>query len=215
MEAFAKKVAGRYPGRAEQIRKRIQLELASETIQTEADELIRLASEDETQVAVIGAASLGVSRMAPYAGWAELFARFEADWADLKRVVGYKKVERVGVRYINRIDLPMDDSGRVEHEDYLNLHINLPKDFPDLTNYLMAMDFNLIDVDCSCHVITGPIPPAIIGSVSFLLDIDVFRTDNLPQKDGSIAELLQTIRAKKNNLFETFVTDKCRELFGC
>lgn len=215
MEVFAKKVSGRYPGRSEQIRKRIQLELATETIQTEADELIRLASEDETQVAVIGATSLAVSRLAPYAGWAELFARFDADWADLRRVVGYKKIGRVGVRYVNRIDLPADDSGRVEHEKYLNLHINLPKDFPDLTNYLMAMDFNLADVACSCHVKTGPIPPAIIGSVSFLLDIDVFRTDNLPQNDIGITELLETIRAKKNNLFETFVTDKSRELFGC
>jgi uncharacterized protein (TIGR04255 family) len=133
MEAFAKRLAGRYPSQAEQNRKRIRVEIESETLESQADDLIRMASDDETQVAVIGATSLGISRMAPYAGWPELFERFVADWADLKRVVGYRKVERVGVRYINRIDLLMDDRGRVEHEDYLNLHINLPEDFPDLT----------------------------------------------------------------------------------
>lgn len=215
MEAFAKKVSDRYPSRADQVRKRIQVEIATETIETEADELIRLATEDETKVVLLGATSIGVSRLAPYAGWPELLERFEADWSDLKRVVGYRKIERVAVRYVNRIDLPTDDSGRVEHERFINLHINLPHDFPDLTNYLMAMDFDLADAECSCHVISGPVPSAVIGSASFLLDMDVWRTSSLPQKDAAILDLLRIMRDKKNYLFETFVTDMSRELFGC
>jgi uncharacterized protein (TIGR04255 family) len=52
------------------------------------------------------------------------------------------------------------------------------------------------------------------GKLSFSLDIDVWRQVDVPQKDNDVLELLGKMRDAKNQLFETFITDKARDLFN-
>jgi len=60
----------------------------------------------------------------------------------------------------------------------------------------------------------GTIPSPLIDNTSLLLHIDLFKEQNLPRKEEEIWELFGTLRRQKNVLFEAFITDRAREVFG-
>jgi uncharacterized protein (TIGR04255 family) len=54
-------------------------------------------------------------------------------------------------------------------------------------------------------------PPPVAGHTAFILDIDLYRTENLPA-GNELWPLFDTLRAWKNKLFEACITDRVREL---
>jgi len=67
-------------------------------------------------------------------GWDVFFGRFCRDWGVWKRTLDYQKITRVGVRYINRIDIPATAS-LIQHEEYLNIYPHIPAEFEALSSY--------------------------------------------------------------------------------
>jgi len=49
--------------------------------------------------------------------------------------------------------------------------------------------------------------------VTILLDIDVFRTAELPVDDEEIWKVMEQLREEKNQVFEASITPRARELF--
>jgi uncharacterized protein (TIGR04255 family) len=78
----------------------------------------RRASNDATEIILFMPDTLIVSQLAPYPGWESFFSRFVRDWKLWKREIAFLKINRLGVRYINRIDLPITED-YVEQEEYL------------------------------------------------------------------------------------------------
>jgi uncharacterized protein (TIGR04255 family) len=58
------------------------------------------------------------------------------------------------------------------------------------------------------------VPPPLVDHASVILDIDVSRAGDPPQKDDEIWALIDRIRVHNNQVFEESVTDKARELFN-
>src|SRR5262249_10954306 len=120
------------------------------------------------------------------------------------------RIERVAVRYINRLDLPGD---RVELKDYLR---TAPELSPDLVQGLVGffMQLNIPHTDIKCtsllNEITVEAPEP--GVVSVVLDIDLFRTEDLPQAEQDLWSLFETLHERKNEIFEACITDRTREL---
>jgi uncharacterized protein (TIGR04255 family) len=46
-----------------------------------------------------------------------------------------------------------------------------------------------------------------------VLDIDVFRTVDIPQTDPELWDLFEQLRKKKNEVFEACITEEARRLF--
>ncbi|MBM4208724.1 MAG: TIGR04255 family protein [Gammaproteobacteria bacterium] len=93
---------------------------------------IKLSTNDEADILILAQQKLAVARLAPYQGWDCLFDKMSASWKTWKTVVGIKPINRIGVRYINRIDIPIDDQGKIENQDYLNIYPHLPKSIDKL-----------------------------------------------------------------------------------
>lgn len=100
---------------------------------TEVAEGHRRSSQDMTELALALPNSLIVSQLAPYPPWATFSKRFMRDWKLLKKTLGYREVKRIGVRYINRIDIPATGS-LVHNEQFLNVFPRVP----DILSPLMA-----------------------------------------------------------------------------
>jgi uncharacterized protein (TIGR04255 family) len=45
------------------------------------------------------------------------------------------------------------------------------------------------------------------------LDIDLFRTENIPGREQDLWECIESVRELKNSIFETCITDASRRLF--
>lgn len=57
------------------------------------------------------------------------------------------------------------------------------------------------------------IDPAGPDVASVVLDLDLFRVDDLPTTEVDIWSFFEELHERKNNVFEACITDKARELF--
>lgn len=213
----AGKFASEYQISEEKVAQVINVAVSSQTVATTtsiADRIIKRTNAETGHIVQIGNQILNVGGGAPYEGWDSLFARFLAAWKVAKKSWGFRSIERVGVRFINRLDLRPNEAGQVDYEDYLHLRIKLPKDFPVIHGYNLMFELALADIKCGVTVRSGAVEPAVPARASFLLDVDVWREIDLPQKESEVYALLAEMREGKNYLFETFITNKARELFN-
>jgi uncharacterized protein (TIGR04255 family) len=172
----------------------------------------RRSTADMSEIALVWPAALVVSQLAPYPGWDAFFARFTRDWNAWKRVVDPRKITQIGVRYINRIDVPFQGI-IVEESEFLNVYPKLPASFGVVAGYGVQAQLQLKDIDCNLVINSAAVPSPLIGHVSFVLDLDIYKAKDLPKNDDAIYELLSKIRTKKNEAFEACVTNRARELF--
>src|SRR4051794_40990690 len=63
----------------------------------------RLTSADAAGVVLIGPSAISTSRLPPYEDWDLFIAPARRNWDIWKRLVGWREIARIGVRYINRI----------------------------------------------------------------------------------------------------------------
>jgi uncharacterized protein (TIGR04255 family) len=91
------------------------------------DNGVRLSSVDRADICIYRKTDFVCSRLAPYLGWDVFFSRAQIDWARLKKVVKAPHIKRVGIRYINRIDVPKSATEKINVEDYLHVWPHLPK----------------------------------------------------------------------------------------
>jgi uncharacterized protein (TIGR04255 family) len=173
----------------------------------------RLSSDDLTQMVLLWPASFAVAQLAPYPGWDEFFPRFSRDWRLWKKAVDYQKIMRVGVRFINRIDVPSSNNAAINEPDFLNVYPTLPKSLRPVASYGVQAQLHLPDIECGLLINSGAVPSPLIGYSSYLLDFDIYREPEPPQSDEGIYELLNRIRVKKNEVFEACVTDRAKETF--
>jgi uncharacterized protein (TIGR04255 family) len=173
----------------------------------------RLSSPDLTELLVLFPKSFTVSQLPPYPGWDTVFTRFCRDWRILRRRVGFKAVARIGVRYINRVDIPVE-GGIVAHEQYLNVFPHVTTEFGPMSAYNVQAQIYMDDLKAHLIINSASVPSPLLGYASFVIDQDIGRVTDVPQKDEDIFELINAVRHRKNAVFESCVTEKARGLFG-
>ena len=175
---------------------------------------VRLSSFDRTDSVFFRQNTFMCSRLAPYVGWDDFFKRTVRAWEVWRKSAGHTALSRIGVRFINRIDVPMQSGDLVRIEDYLNVFPKSPDDLgAPLSGYTMQVVRPLDVDDCGLVLNTATVTSPLIGFASFALDLDVFREAKLPQRDDALWELLTRMRAHKNRIFESCITNKARALF--
>jgi uncharacterized protein (TIGR04255 family) len=175
-----------------------------------------LSSADATNVAIIGRQHISASRLAPYTGWEEFTGQARRNWAIWRKVAGWHEVARIGVRYINRIDVPNPDEKPVPIDDYLVFRPVFPEfeGWQGIETFAINGSTGIANSPFKVILNAGSTPSPLVRTVSFLLDIDISQEGNLPHNDDSLWALIDEIRSLKNRIFEASITDLSRELFS-
>lgn len=151
------------------------------------------------------------SLLKPYSDWDSFSEEAKECWTLFLEYCKPEKVTRCALRYINRIDIPFQT---IEMEKYLNLYPNLPE-MKDIPAVIASMQMNLLipQDELGVAVINqAVVDPYKNDGFSILLDIDLFKLVSLSPDSENVWGLLSKQRARKNDLFEYFITDKTREL---
>jgi uncharacterized protein (TIGR04255 family) len=176
----------------------------------------RIMSTDQADIILVFPDGVATARLAPYPGWEYLRERAYAAWAEWRKTVKNNVLKRVGIRYINRIDVPIKRAEILDIETYLNLNPRVP-DFSrqPITGYVVQAT-RPTDLEHWSASITSTImsPPPLINHVSMILDIDVFRTAEIPGRDSDLWNCIDAARPLKNAIFESCITDEARKLFA-
>jgi len=173
----------------------------------------RRSSDDQTQIVILWPRSFVFSQLAPYPGWDVFFAPFVRDWTLWKKTVGYRKVSRVGVRYINRIDIPIT-SDLTHYEEFLNLYPRFPDELGPVLAYGIQTQFPYPEIDGRITINSASVPSPLLGYSSFIFDQDIYKENDIPQTEEGLHKLLNDIHLKKNTIFEACITDRARERFN-
>lgn len=173
----------------------------------------KLSSADRADVLLITPSHLSCSRLAPYVGWHTFRGRAEDSWRTWKRVTGYRKIGRIGVRFINRIDIPAARGEVVKIQTYLRVYPRA-RAVKRMQSYAMQMTGALEEDNCRVVINSSSVPSPLVDHMSVVLDIDVSCQSGVPQRDDELWALIDRIRVRKNLIFEESVTDRARELFN-
>lgn len=152
-----------------------------------------------------------MSRLAPYENWNALCDEARRLWDLYRSVAKPSKLTRLAVRYVNRIDIPLPLK---DFKDYLRTVPEVSPDLPQgLAGYFMQLAIPLEDIKSLALINETIIEPASQNVVSVVLDIDIFRTTDLPADEEGTWAFFEELRFRKNQAFEACITDKARELF--
>lgn len=149
-----------------------------------------------------------LNMLKPYSDWNEFSKIAFKYWTIYKNKVKPVGVKRIALRYINRINLPIDD---LNFDDYLNNIPEIPTVFEDSYADFLLRTVTICKGSGNPTVLTRRIGKADDNSVPFIIDIDVFKKDDID--NDSLKDEFEVLRNNKNDIFESLITDKSRELF--
>ncbi len=182
---------------------------------SEALEGYKLTSKDQADVVQIYPNAIGCSRLAPYNGWENFEPRARKNWEIWRKTAKHIKIKRIGVRYLNRIDIPAREGDKIDVEDYLTIFPQYPE--PHLLRSFLKYTMQIMgpfSIEGFYLIInTNVVKPPMIDHFSIVLDLDLSPQGDMPQRNDKVWEMINQMREYKNNAFEMCITDKARELF--
>nr|WP_299503204.1 TIGR04255 family protein [uncultured Rhizobium sp.] len=173
---------------------------------------LRLSSKDELEVLSINKNSLMVSHLAPYPGWNKFSARFHRDFDLFTELFGRRSFTRAGMRYINRLDVPL---GASDERKFINVYPHLP-DFgaSNTGTFAMTSTFELAEQGLGVTLQSATVESPVPRCTSLVIDIDVFAATDLPMRYDMWEGKLDHMRNVKNEIFERSITAEARRLFS-
>jgi uncharacterized protein (TIGR04255 family) len=168
--------------------------------------------EDGRHVARIDLEGFAFSRLVPYDSWEQLREEARAVWNSYRSVVPGRAVTRVGLRYINQIDMPQPVR---DFRDYIRTYPEISSDLPQaVASFFFQVQVPLEPSGVFLNLTQALVPPSAPNVTSVVLDIDVVRKGIRLESDDEIWRILDELRLQKNLIFESCITNRTRELIS-
>jgi len=174
---------------------------------------VKLSSSDRAKLTLARVKSFSIAELAPYSGWDVFLQTAKTNWEIWRKAIGSQQISRIGMRYINRIDIPNDGKG-IMPSRYVTMFPPKPGFGPDQIDFYtmqvqMPVGHDSLQVTINTATVASPIPNAN----SLLLDLDLYTTVDIPRREDHLWEKVGAMRVQKNAVFEACITDDSRELF--
>ncbi len=170
-------------------------------------EILRFSSQSEKNILHLKPDSFAFSQLAPYGGWDSFISEARKSLNIFLDARPSDEIIRIALRFINRFDFP---GPSVELTDYLKIYPQLPSTF-DLNAFTMQSILTLDEIKSVMVVRQALVAPSKPDIVSILLDFDLFNEEKRAYT-SKVWDFLDVLHEKKNQFFESSITDKTREL---
>jgi uncharacterized protein (TIGR04255 family) len=169
-----------------------------------------LSSETEPVRLQVRLDGFTAHRLWPYKDWQTFSEDAKNLWRRYKDTAHPTKVTRLGLRYINRLELPLE-------RDFTEFMLTAPEIAPKLPQKLADHFMRLVipDDSGSIAVVTQTTIPRAQNSITypFLFDIDVFRDVELAPDAPEMWSIMEELRSLKNLIFFGSLTPTFLETF--
>ena len=178
---------------------------------------VLLSTEDGKRLVGVAPDTLSVHMLQPYQssaagepGWEEFRTRIREALQAYWVVANPAGVSRISVRYINKIEIPLET---IELGDYL---LCAPPDIDGLPEKILGFA-GRVDYPYGDNVrlaLSQGTTAGAAGRVALLLDLDViWESESVPLGIERAMEQATTLRDRERGAFESVITDTTRELF--
>ncbi|MEP7037612.1 MAG: TIGR04255 family protein [Acidobacteriota bacterium] len=212
---FNNRIKKKYPTVEESIipKAEIQVNQSGESHQRISPEkLYRFYQKDKSKLVQANKDFISVHQLKPYSGYENFRAEAEKIINDYVSVTEPKMVNRIGMRYINQVMIPETN---VELSRYFKFMPQIPEEVTDGINDVL-LQIQFVPRNSNHQIMTSLRSgnSSLENQVVFFLDIyDIIQLNN----EIEIADILKSLDEAHNNIervFEGFITDEARKLFG-
>ena len=169
-------------------------------------------SEDSKSISQFKTNGYTYNRLSPYKGWQDFFSNGMQNWEVYKSVIEKYKLLRIGLRYINIIEIPKNlEDEQDNFSDYFKITLKTQKSIgiPLEIKYQFIKNFN--DINCK-SIINFQYIAEENNICKYLFDIDIIRQiGNATVEDSQLKEYLNEMRDAKNLVFFEVLKKKTLE----
>jgi uncharacterized protein (TIGR04255 family) len=179
--------------------------------QTRSLDRMQFLREDEKALIQVGPRLLAINHLKPYPSWSEFSPLIQRGLDAYKSVATVTKIHRIGLRYINRIEIA---SKRIDLEDYFEFR---PFVGSSLSQEMRAFVVGIqISYEGERDILKIEMANAATGSpdsVAIILDLDYFlaRPGEVPAEKA--LEWVDRAHTHVEETFEACITPRLRALF--
>lgn len=207
------KLRDAFPRREQRLMQEVELIQGPEGLQQQirTSERILLFADDRKTFIQLGPRLLAVNALRPYPTWEGFKPKIERAFESLSRTVEIGGLERIGLRYINQIEIP---SSMFKIENYLQFYVLLGPQLPqDLADFIARGEFVYADGRDRCRVELKPAPSRDPQRTTLMLDIDYFLARQKAVEAHAAINWIEAAHDRVEQVFEGCITDSLRNLF--
>ena len=172
---------------------------------------VRFKSDDGKYIAQFNRDGVVCSRLAPYQDWELFFGENLNLWQLFLELAKPEEINRLGLRFINRIELPLGDG---HFENYISPTPQPPHgiELPYI-GFLYQETLAVPGHPYAINLIRTIQPPQDNAGAAIIIDIDVFTLDGVEFEKNRIRGMFEEMRWLKNKTFFGSVTEYALEAF--
>lgn len=216
-DALAKELKDEFPTKHERrnFEARIEIKdgkLVSPRVDSTSFGGIRVGNVDGTILVQFRPDGFTLNNMKDYVGGDQLLDRALTFWDLFVQRAQPEAVSRIALRYINRLNLPLTPGDPFTR--YLTSPPGLPEGAPRrLSEFLSRIVGHDEQRQATAVVIQQLNRQEGKQPVAITVDVDVFRTGTFPVGSTALREVLDSLRALKNETFFALLTDETVSLY--
>jgi len=177
-----------------------------------SEERVRLFSEEEKSLVQVGAHFLSANRLKPYQSWNDFLQTIEAGYEAYQEVVEPTALQRISLRYINKVVL---DGESVDLSEYFNLGISAGEDVADPFNsFIVGMVSEYRDGADSLKIQMTNTEVEEEDKVGVILELEYSLAQSDQVEISGAREWLENAHGVIERKFEAIITEKLRNEFG-
>lgn len=173
--------------------------------------LIQYKNPKTNSLIQIGKNLLAINQLTPYTSWEDFVPLVKSNLDAYLSITGAYKLNRIKIRYINKILLPDED---MNIADFFKYSMIVPKEiastianFKVHTEHLFNNNRDLLSVNLHNA------PPSEENFVPFVLDLSYTLIDINEVNEVNVEEWLNDAHSILNTTFEAILTERCKEYF--
>lgn len=150
------------------------------------------------------------SHLPPYTSWDTFKADAQNVWQAFAKAAAPKKIVRVAIRVINKIEIPTLDVKK-----YINMYPHIePGVIGEVGSFVMQLQTPVEKLVPNCKSLINVIqaPTEVSSGSTVILDFDLFVDGEFAADSDEVWSLLDKISKAKNTLFESSITNETREI---
>ena len=210
--ALAEELKGEFPTKEERrdFEAKIEIKdgrLVSPRVDASAFGGVRVATVDHKISGQFRPDGFTLNNMTDYIGGDQLIDKALTLWEMLVERTAPEVVSRVALRYINRLELPIEPGDTFTR--YLISPPSLPEGAPNLVSQFLSRIVAHDEQRQATAVVIQQLKLPEAGQpVSITVDVNVFQTGDFPVESPALRGILDSLRMLKNETFFSLLTDE-------
>jgi uncharacterized protein (TIGR04255 family) len=217
IEAIFEALKSKFPEKKKPTQQQIQFELnikeKKEEFKHSSHPFDQFFSADGKDLVQINKGVISIHRLRPYQSWEVFSETIRLVLETYRKSVRIKSLQRIGLRYINRIEIP---AATFNEEDYFHWRPTTPDGIPkDVSSFIVGAVFPFEGGRDSVKAqLVSELPVPIVDKSPFILDVDYSLGSPGTIEEKDIEEWLVNAHNHIIAIFESVSTEKAKLLFN-